>query len=124
MENINAPKSGVAFEATIGQLIASFFLVIVLLVLPVAGYEYLSGNHFQNSGEVYTQQRLDETNGQGNVAGISTVKAQQNSTTASAVESFAIIFHSSTLLITIGIVFLVISVILASSLIYDFVRVN
>lgn len=121
MENINAPKSGIAFEATVGQLIASFLLVIILLVLPIAGYEYLSGKRLQETKEVYTQQTLHQANEQGSVAGISTAKAQQDSSPA---ESVAIVLSSSTLLITIGVVFLTISVILASSLIYDFVKVS
>lgn len=121
MENINAPKSGIAFEATLGQLIASFFLIFVLLILPIAGYEYLSGEQNTGSREVYTQASLN-TN-QGSVAGVSTVKAQSNSLTTKTAETVAIVSSSSTLIIVIGVIFLIISILLASTLIYDFIKV-
>jgi len=108
-------QKGIRLNATFGQFLSVIFLIIVLFVLPIGGYEYLSDKQ-----EVYTAQTQNpgSSTGEGRVAGISTSKVQTS--IESTGDTFEFLAGSTTLVIAIGIILLTIALTLSGSLIYDF----
>lgn len=120
----NVPK-GIKIEATFGQWVSVLFLIVIMFVLPVGGYEYLSARYKTSDAGAYTSQSLEENEiqeegaaQQGSVAGISTVNAQ--STTEGVSETMGFITKSTTLVLGGGVLLVAISFGLGGSLLYDF----
>ena len=115
-------QKGIRLNATFGQFLSVIFLIIVLFVLPIGGYEYLSGRYGNDKQEVYTAQTQNpgSSTGEGRVAGISTSKVQTS--IESTGDTFEFLAGSTTLVIAIGIILLTIALTLSGSLIYDFCK--
>lgn len=82
-ENANTQK-GIKFDATFGQFMSALFIVFVLMILPIGGYEVLKSRLAPDQQQdVYTAQNLSEqgTQQEGRVAGVSTVTSLKNGTT-------------------------------------------
>ncbi len=122
MQEDYEPKRGIKFEATSGQSLSALFLIFLMLVLPIGGYEYLSGRLDNSPEEVYTAQTVnqqDTQSTQGRVAGISTAK---QSTNTQLKDTFEFATQSHTLLIAGGISLVSFAIILSGSLAYDFMK--
>lgn len=109
---------------TFSQFVVFLFLLMIMLVLPILGSEYLKSESTRKSSEVYTASALEQRqekyqkNNSGKVAGITTVKAESND--SGIVTKLDEITSSSRAMLAIGIAVLSISLLLTVSLIYDF----
>lgn len=122
MQEESVPQRGVKFDATIGQIVSGLFLVFIMMVLPIGGYEYINSRIDNSSKEVYTAQAVSQQSSsstQGRVAGISTTKTTNNS---GLKDTFEFALESETLLIIVGVLLITFSVVLTSSLVLDFLK--
>lgn len=120
-ESDQAPR-GVRIEAGFGQIIATVFLILVMLVLPIGGYEYMVHQEESGRADVYTLDAVQDSDGEmqvdeGRVAGISTTNTSEEKTELPIIDSIP---FNGTLFIGIGLVILVIALMMTFAMIYDF----
>lgn len=126
------PQRGIQVEASFGQILSAVFLIFLLFVLPVGGYEYLNGRVGPEGKEVYTSasvaasdqdfssQSADISESQGRVAGISTSRNSTNVNDSQGIRGF---IEKSTSMFA-GIVMIVVATILLvlTGLYYNYKR--
>ncbi len=123
--NLNKQK-GIHIEATKAQIVSSIILIIIMLFVPIFGYNYINKQHQPREIKVYTysnilQQKESEKKKE-QIAGIYT-KSQDNSNLENQISFLKFLLTSSTFFIVFGTIMILTFIISTFSLVYNFFKV-